>query len=216
VLVIAPESDLNTVADIVAAANGFRVNVLRGYVTGRETLKEIGSGQYDVVYFGGHAHDEDSLRVSDGPLDEEYLKMALRNASSGRLELVILNSCGSVAMAASLYRAGVAPRVIGWAQDVSDETAGRWAQAFFTSAAMGVDYWEAYMGSTEVMRALDAGFTPPILLNGRITLLEVRVAAIQAQLAERDGMLMAPRWVLGLLLAIGLAAAVATALALLR
>ncbi|MBK8211609.1 MAG: hypothetical protein IPK78_18290 [Rhodospirillales bacterium] len=216
VLIIAPESDLKNTADIVAAANGFRVNVLNGYVTGREALKEIGSGRYDVVYFGGHERELDSVTVSDGRLDEEYLRQALRSASSGRLQIVILNSCDSISMAAALYRAGVAPRVIGWPSEMSDAAAGSWAQNFFRSLALGAEFWEAFASSVEVLRVQFPTVKPPVFLNGRITLLEERVAAIQRQLDERAGMLTVPRWTLAVLLVLAGLAATATVLALLQ
>lgn len=201
VLVMAPAASLANLADIIAAANGgMRVTVLDGMVTGREMLREIGSGRYEVVYFGGHG-DEDGLTASDGRLNEEFLRQALRNASVSRLQLVILNSCDSISPAAALYRAGVAPRVIGWPGEVVDGAAISWARAFFRSLAMGTDYWEAYALSLEVLRLEFPQQRPPELLNGRISLLEQQVAGIQSQL---QGALMVPRWTVAAVL--GLAA----------
>ena len=194
-LVIVPQSNLTNLADLVAAANGSQVTALDGYVTGREALKEIGSGRYQVVYFGGHS-DLDDLQMSDGPLNEEYLQMALR---SGNVEMVILNSCASIAMAAKLYRSGVTPRAVGWRQeDLGDRTAIDWAKAFFRSLALGADYWEAYMNSVAVMRGSDADFEAPVFLNGRIVLLEQRVTAIQERLENMDGKALVPHWQIGL------------------
>lgn len=207
ILVIVPESNLANLADLVAAANGSLVTTLDGYVTGREALKEIGSGRHQVVYFGGHSCLND-LQMSDGPLNDEYLKMALR---SGDVEMVILNSCSSISMAAQLYRSGVTPRAIGWQQeDLGDRTAIDWVKAFFQSLALGADYWEAYMNSVEVMRARDAGFKPPVFLNGRIVLLEQRVTAIQERIEALDGKALVPHWQIGLavLLLLALAALV--------
>lgn len=192
VLVMAPASNLKTTADIVAAANGMRVHVLDGLVSGREMLREIGAGGYEVVYFGGHG-DDDGLEASDGRLDEEFLRQALRNASAGRLQIVVLNACNSISVAASLYRAGVAPRVIGWPGDASDGAAAAWAKSFFRSLAMGADYWEAYASSVDVLRAEFPQQRPPELLNGRVSLLEQQVAEIRRQL---DGSLVAPKWML--------------------
>lgn len=207
ILVIAPGGNLKNVGDIVAAANGFRVMTLDGYVTAREALKEIGSGRYGIIHFGGHG-DLDHLEMSDGKLDDEYLEMALR---SGNVQLVILNSCESINMAARLYRAGVAPRVIGWSQEcVEDKMAIDWVIAFYRSLAMGVDFWEAYMNSVAVMKGADAGFKAPVYLNGRIVLLEQRVAGIQEQLDNLAGKAIVPHWLIGLtmLLLLALAALV--------
>ena len=199
---IVPESGLLNVADLVAAANGSRVTALDRYVTGREALKEIGSGRYQVVYFGGHS-DLDELTMSDGPLNQEYLQMALR---SGNVEIVILNSCASISMAAKLYRNGVTPRAVGWRQeDLTDQTAIDWAKAFFRSRALGADYWEAYMNSVAVMRQTDTKFEPPVFLNGRIVLLEQQVAAIQERLAHDDGKALVPHWQIGLVVLLLLA-----------
>lgn len=205
ILIIAPDSNLNTVADLLAAAQGFRVNVLRGYVTGREALKEIASGRYQVVHFAGHGC-VDSLQVSDGPLDDEYLEMALRSSA---VELVLLNTCASVAMAAKLYRAGVAPRVIGWRIDVGDSVAVAWAAAFYAALALGADYWEAYLHSAEVMRTRVPDFEQPVFLNGRIALLEQQVLAIQAKLDGLNRAVVLP----GRALALALAATAALILA---
>lgn len=203
ILIIVPESELNTVADLMAASAGFRINVLRGYVTGREALREIGSGDYQIVHFGGHGGEE-SLLVSDGPIDDEYLEMALRSAG---VELVVLNSCASVSMAAKLYRDGVAPRVIGWPQeDVGDVMASAWATAFYSSLALGAEYWEAYLSSVEVMRGREVGFRAPVFLNGRIVLLEERVKDIQERLAALDGQAVVPYWQVGLMLLAALTA----------
>lgn len=207
VLIIAPESDLKNMTDIMAAANGFRVNVLNGYVSSREALKEIGNGRYDVVFFGGHQNEADSIMMSDGRLDEEYLRQALRNASAGRLQMLILNSCDSISMAAALYRSGVAPRVIGWPGDVPDTTAGAWAQNFFRSLAMGAEFWEAFASSVEVLRAQFPDVKPPVFLNGRITMLEEQVAEIRRQL---DGAVMVPRWTVAAVLVLATLVAVIT------
>jgi hypothetical protein len=197
ILIIAPGSSLNTVADIVAAANGMRVATLHGYVSSREALKEIANGRYQIVHFAGHGC-VDSVQVSDGPLGDEYLEMALR---SSEVELVLLNTCASVAMAAKLYRAGVAPRVIGWRDDVSDQTAIAWAAAFYAALALGADYWEAYLNSAEIMRARTSDFEPPVFLNGRIAMLEQQVIAIQTEVDDLNRAVVLPRRTLVLALA---------------
>jgi len=194
ILLIAPDSDLNTVADLLAAAQGFRVNVLRGYVTGREALKEIASSRYQIVHFAGHGC-VDSLQASDGPIDDEYLEMALRSSA---VELVLLNTCASVVIAAGLYRAGVVPRAIGWRIEVGDQTAIDWAVAFYSALALGADYWEAYLHSAEIMRARTPNFEPPVFLNGRIALLEQQVIAIQAKLDGLNRAVVLPRRTLAL------------------
>lgn len=195
ILVIAPQSNLQNFAELVAAANGFRVTTLDGYVTAREVLKEIGSGRHDVIHFGGHGLLE-HLAMSDGALDDEYLEMALR---SGNVQLVILNSCASVGMAARLYRAGVTPRAIGWRQEaLGDQAAVDWAIAFYRSLSLGADYWEAYLNSVGVMKGRDPMFEGPVFLNGRIVLLEQQVAAIKERLDGLVGKAIVPHWLIGL------------------
>ena len=204
ILVIAPKGDVQGIGDLRAAANGFRVQVLDGVVTAREALAQISSGRYAVVHFAGHGW-QSGLQASDGMIEERYLELAMQE---GGPELVILNSCGSIHMAAQLYRAGAAPRVIGWRQDVEDEVAIEWATAFYRSMAMGSDYWEAFAASVDLMDDRRPGFEEPILLNGRITNLEQQVGAIQERL---DGRAIVPHWLLGLALAAALAVALAVA-----
>lgn len=191
-LVMTPAENLNNLTDIIAAANGMRLDVLNGLVPGREMLRRIGRGEHEIVYFGGHG-EEDSLIASDGRLDENLLRQALRAASSGRLQIVVLNSCFSLAVGAMLYRAGATPRVIGWPADVSDEAAGYWAEVFFRSMGLGTDYWEAFEVSVKALKAAYPTQQAPELLNGRISLLEQQVAGIQQQL---QGSLVIPRWML--------------------
>jgi hypothetical protein len=202
ILVIAPQSDVQGIGDLRAAANGFRLQVLDGMVTAREVLAQISSGRYAVVHFAGHGLRA-GLQASDGVIEERYLELAMQE---GGPELVVLNSCGSIHMAAQLYRAGAAPRVIGWRQEVEDGTAIEWATAFYRSLAMGTDYWEAFAASVELLSDRRPGFEAPILLNGRITSLEQRVEAIQERL---DGRAIVPHWLLGLAVAAGALVAVA-------
>ncbi len=198
ILVIAPQSDVQGIGDLRAAANGFRLQVLDGMVTAREVLAQISSGRYAVVHFAGHGLRA-GLQASDGVIEERYLELAMQE---GGPELVVLNSCGSIHMAAQLYRAGAAPRVIGWRQEVEDGTAIEWATAFYRSLAMGTDYWEAFAASVELLSDRRPGFEAPILLNGRITSLEQRVEAIQERL---DGRAIVPHWLLGLAVLAGVA-----------
>lgn len=206
-LVMTPAANLNTVADIVASANGMRLDVLDGLVPAREMLRRIGRGEHEVVYFGGHGED-DSLVASDGRLDENLLRQALRAASAGRLQIVVLNSCRSLSVGAMLYRAGVTPRVIGWPGDVVDEAAGYWAKAFFRSLAVGTDYWEAFEVSVAALRAAFPQQQAPELLNGRISLLEQQVVGIQRQLA---GSVVVPRWTMAPVLVLAVLVALITA-----
>lgn len=210
-LVMTPASNLQNLVDIIAAANGMRLDVLDGLVPAREMLRRIGRGEHEVVFFGGHG-DDDSIIASDEALDENLLRQALREASARRLQIVILNSCYSLSVAAMLYRAGVAPRVIGWPGQVADEVAIFWAKTFFRMLAMEMDYWEAFASSVEALNRRYPAQQPPELLNGRISLLEQQVIAIQRQLA---GSVVVPRWTVAPALLLALAVALITVVSML-
>lgn len=166
-LIIVPTSDLQTAADVVAAARGLRTTVLSGTVTGREVLDHLARDQYSIVHFGGHG-DGVSIQLSDGLLRDDDVLTALRGA---HVEMIVLNSCCSIRLAVELYRAGAAPRVIGWRDSVTDDAATRWAGEFYRLLALGADYSDAFVRSLGAL----TGDEPPMLLNGRIPALEIDV-----------------------------------------
>lgn len=193
-LIIAPRSNINNMADWVASANGRTLTVLNGLVTVREVLAHIASGKYRIIHFATHGCTT-ALEVSDGIIPDHSLEDALRVAA-GKVDLVILGACNSVAIGAMLYRGGV-PRVLSWRVEVSDRIAGLWATTFYRSLQMSNDIWDATVTAAEAVR--NEGAEPPIYLNGRLVKLESQINELQAK-NQVGGV---PRWVVGLFVAYG-------------
>lgn len=173
VLVVAPKSNIDNMADWVASARGHELTVLNGTVSTREVLASIASGQYQVVHLATHGCPT-ALAMSDGEISEHLLEDAFRAA--GNVELVILGACASVSLGARLYMACV-PRVVSWRVDVDDRIAGEWARAFYASLNLSRDIWDATQTAAERVRQL--GVEPPIYLNGRMSVLEAEVQAMR-------------------------------------
>lgn len=192
-LVVAPKSNLDNVADWVSSANGRTLRVLNGFVTVREVLAQIASGQYRIIHFATHGCPA-ALEMSDGAIPDHLLEDALRAA--GRVDLVILGACSSIAIGAQLYMAGV-QRVLSWRSEVTDKAAAEWARAFYASLGISGDIWDAQVTAGEAVRRL--GYEPPIFLNGRLSKLESQVKALQ-RTSEVGGV---PRWLAAVLIAYG-------------
>ncbi len=194
VLVLAPRKELSNLVDWVSAANGRKLTVLHGMVTVREALSHIASGSYSIIHFATDGCPT-ALEMSDGIIPDHLLEDALRAA--GHIDLVVLNACSTVHIAAQLYMAGV-PRVLGWRVDVRDTVAGEWARVFYSSLAMSNDIWDAKVTAEEAVK--QAGFEPPIFLNGRLAKLEAQV-----QEMHRNQIAGAPKWLLPVLAIYGIA-----------
>lgn len=181
ILIVAPKSSLENLGDLLAAARGFQVTVLNGLVNSREVLREIASGDYQIVHFAGEG-SSNALLMSDGPLEEDRLRRAF--SSNKHIEAVIFNACSSIATAAELYREGAVPRVISWRVDVLDRIAIEWATLFYETLAASGDYWSAHATAAEVMQIRHSGFEAPIYLNGRIVLIEQQVNYLREQVGD--------------------------------
>lgn len=187
VLVVAPQSNIDNMADWVASARGHELTVLNGTVSTREVLGCVASGTYQIVHFATHGCPS-ALEMSDGQISEHLLEDAFRAA--GNAELVVLGACASVGLGAELYMAGV-PRVVSWRVDVDDKLAGEWARTFYSSLNLNHDIWDATQAAAERVRQL--GAEPPIYLNGRMSVLEAEVRAMRHK--TRFGG--APAWLVG-------------------
>lgn len=194
-LIIAPRSNINNLADWVASANGRTLTVLNGMVTVREVLAEIASGRYRIIHFATHGCTT-ALEVSDGVIPDHSLEDALRVAA-GKIDLVILGACNSIAIGAMLYRSGV-PRVLSWRTEVDDRIAGVWANAFYRSLQMSNDIWDATVTASEAVRR--EGAEPPIYLNGRLVKLEEQIQVLEKH-NQIGGV---PGWLVGVLAGYGL------------
>lgn len=207
ILIVAPQSKLDNMGDLLAAAHGFRVNVLSGYVNGREVLKEISEGDYQVIHFAGDSV-KNALAMSDGTLEEERLRRAF--TSSGTVEAVIFNTCGGIATAAMLYREGAVPRAIAWRVEVGDAIAIEWATLFYEALAAGAEYGAASDETAKTMEARHPGFEAPIYLNGRLVLIESQVAQLRREMIQLTNSTIFSKRLLTIVLAVSFLAALIT------
>lgn len=175
VLVIAPDQKgLDVVRDLRAAGVNGEVRALEGVVSRRECLTEISSGCNEIVHIAGHGSGA-GVVVSDGLLEGHLLRQAL---SAGGVDLVVLNFCASVSLAAAVHGQGAA-KVISWRDEVSDEQAGAWAGWFYAALRLTGDIWEAYRVSVETFNEIYPGDEEPIWLNGRLAALTAEVERLK-------------------------------------
>jgi hypothetical protein len=191
ILAVAPAANIKNVEDWVSAANGNRITVLNRFVSVREVLGQIASGDYQIIHFATHGCTT-ALAMSDGDIPMHLLQDALRAA--GNVELVILGACDSIAIGAELYKAGV-PRVLSWRVEVEDAIAATWARTFYSALHMSHDIWGATQTAGETIENLNA--EPPIYLNGRLVTLEAEVRRLTA--ARQRGIGGVPAWLFGVL-----------------
>ena len=167
--------------DLRSAVEGVRARVLDGVVSRRELLGEIASGKYRIVHLGGHGA-RNGFQVSDGVVIAEMLRQAL---AAGSVDLVVLNWCASVTLAAAVHGSGAA-KVISWRDDVPDEHAGAWARWFYLALGMhDGDIWSAYQSSVEAFQETYPGAEYPIWLNGRLAAISVELARLKANQDEQ-------------------------------
>ena len=194
--------------DLLSALDGSRARVLAGVVSRRELLAEIASGRYRVVHLGGHGQRSGFL-VSDGVVSGEMLRQAL---AAGGVELVVLNWCASIPLAAAVHGQGAA-KVISWRADVPDEQAGAWARWFYLALAMQRgDIWGAYQSSVEAFDDAYPAAEHPIWLNGRLATISAELERLKmeqerARAEREERRVVSVVWwavILGLLLCDGL------------
>lgn len=178
ILIVAPESELNTHVDLIAAMGGNLATPLHGVVPMREVLNEIASGQYDAIHFASHG-TSNALATSDGMIDEEQLQIAIKKSSdNGRqVRLVFLNACQSITTGIYIHspREGSPSFVIGWRTDVKDTVANMFATRFYSALAMnGEDVHDAFDSGVYAIKRAYPDVEVPLLLNGRLQ--DLRIA----------------------------------------
>ncbi len=200
ILIVSPDSDLETDAEIVASASDKQPYILNGFVTRREVLREIEAGKYYAVHFGGHG-DARSLWVTDGRLGDGEMTLAFeRSSRAGRpVQVVLLNSCRSISAAARLHSlgAGAPAFVIGWRHDVGDEEATIFASVFWRSLTPGADVHGVFDAAVDTLYDEFPHCEPPILINGlRAVLqevaLELRSVKEEQERSIREGQVLRP------------------------
>ena len=184
ILIVAPDSDLKNLAELVEAAGENVPTVLRGTVTGRELLQRLRSEPYDVVHFAGHGTTME-LGLSDGPLSVELLSSAIQEGMHPRL--MFFNACASLPQAAQLHGYGVG-YTIGWRQEgVPDRAAGAFAVAFYNSLRLnGGNIRRAFDGAVDGLRRHFAEVEEPVIINGRLAALLTEVAELRMSVKDRD------------------------------
>lgn len=118
--------------------SGLEVTPLLGVVGLPELMREIRSGQYDVLWFATHGSPE-GIQLSDAMLSAEELVPLVRE----RFGLVVLNSCSSL-LTAQLLQEEANVAVICTLLDVEDrqayQTGSRLASALYESVTIVAAY----------------------------------------------------------------------------
>lgn len=184
ILIVAPDSDLQNLAELIEAVGENVPTVLRGTVTGRELLQRLRSEPYDVVHFAGHGTTMD-LGLSDGPLSVELLSSAIQEGMHPRL--MFFNACASLPQAAQLHGYGVG-YTIGWRQEsVPDKAAGAFAVTFYNSLRLnGGNIRRAFDGAVDGLRRHFSEVEEPVIINGRLAALLTEVADLRMSVKNRN------------------------------
>lgn len=197
VLIIAPEMGLNALGEVINAASGFLPEILHGTVTRSRALKEISSGDYDIVLFITHG-SEHVLRVTDGIIEEDLLELAI--AQSGSVRVLFLNACRSAHASAAIYNNTDVAYTIGWPGDVSNELAITWSRLFFDALRINPSDAKraADVANDSVLRSHKISPDElPILLNGRNMALKRENARLQDELKRyHQGAMRIPNWMI--------------------
>lgn len=180
ILLVAPDSDLAVLAELIAAAGENQPTILHGNIGHRELLASLRGSVYDIIHFAGHGQTM-RLTLSDGELSTEMLISSLDNQK--RPNLIFLNACKSLSAAAQLYRHG-ANYVIGWRDDVSDTVAGEFAVAFYNTLKLNAHPHRAFDIARRMMTEFHPGAEQPVILNGRMLSLEDEIAKLRSQIEE--------------------------------
>ena len=181
ILIVAPASGLDQVGEMLAAVGGNTPTLLYGTVTCREVVDRISSGQFQAVHFSGHGNTG-ALEMSDGILPTDMLQEAISSASD-QVALVFLNACESITPGVSIYKGGV-PYVITWRVAVPDDVAKEFAVAFYQALALSEDVRKAFDVATHRLDLVAPLQEPPILLNGRLAVMQHRVELLAKAVDE--------------------------------
>jgi hypothetical protein len=184
ILIVAPDGDLQNLAELIEAVGENIATPLRGTVTARELLQRLRSEQFDAVHFAGHGESME-LGLSDGPLSIELLSSAIQEGTHPRL--MFFNACASLPAAASLHGYGVG-YTIGWRQDeVPDNAASSFAVTFYNSLRLnGGNVRRAFDSAIDMMRRHFPETEEPIIINGRMAALLAEVVELRASVKNRN------------------------------
>jgi len=183
-LVVNPTSDLDgaeregkRVQELLAQQPGCRLKVLRqGEATRQALLAAVGSGEYDVIHYAGHAEFDPLQPARSGIVCARHVRLTGADlASVSRLPtLVFFNACESgrvrgekqpaqkpraqhvvdnVGLAEAFMRGGVA-NFLGTYWPVGDDSAEAFAGTFYGSIVAGMTVGEAVQQGRAVVQAL--------------------------------------------------------------
>lgn len=178
ILIVAPDSDLAVLAELIAAAGENQPTILHGLVSHRELLASLRGAAFDIIHFAGHGQTM-RLTLSDGELSTEMLISSLDNQK--RPNLIFLNACKSLPAAAQLHRHG-ANYVIGWRDDVTDQVAGEFAVAFYNTLKLNSHPHRSFDIARRMMTEFHPGIEQPVVLNGRMLTMEEEIADLRSRI----------------------------------
>lgn len=178
ILIVAPESNLAVLAELIAAAGENQPTILYGNVGHRELLSALRGSAYDIIHFAGHG-DSMSLSLSDGDLSTEMLTSSLENQK--RPNLIFLNACKSLPAAARLHQHG-ANYVIGWRDLINDQVAGEFAVTFYNTLKLNNNPQRAFDIARQAIDGLHPGIESPVILNGRMLLMEKTIDGLRKEI----------------------------------
>lgn len=190
VYLVAPRTDL-LYADAEMQAilrSGLSVTPRLGDVRQADVLADIGTDEYDVMWFCGHATSA-GLLLSDGPLLAEALAPIVR----GRFALVVLNTCDSYPTAEQIQNeteAAVIATVVDVPDRLSFQTGALFARSLASSGDIPTAYYAARPGSNrtyiylaEVKKKVPTGVSNQTI-DERLDRLEVASNQTQRTLAR--------------------------------
>lgn len=139
VLLILPESDLNTEHEMQWIGRTFHTETLRD-VTVASLFEYVNGRQFDVLHFGAHGSD-DGIQLSHNSILDMVDLARIARAVGARL--VYLNSCSSARLAQYLVDQDV-PAVIATTANVSDRVAWSTAILFYQAMQTSDDFYTAF------------------------------------------------------------------------
>lgn len=162
-LVIAPKSNIDAIAEIIAASGLGETQTLYGMVAGREVISTVANGNFGILVFVLDSNTK-FLEMSDGLLNTDELENAIQH--SGTIYLVVLSSCEGLGTAAEIYLGGVS-YAIGWQRQVGDKVASEFTSTFLRAYRLNRNIHDSYDLAVSALRKFYPTEDAPILLNGR-------------------------------------------------
>lgn len=182
ILIVAPDSELETIAELIAAAGGNRVEVLNGQVGQRELLSTIARESFWAIHFAGQGNNL-ALALSDGPLNMDMFQQVISAASLPRL--VLLNACETAGHGVAAYSVGV-NYVIAWPGKVNDKAAAEFAVTFWNTWRYSRNVSRSFETAQDMLQRFYPGHQLPILLNGRLSVMQQHLDEINHRLANQE------------------------------